>query len=161
MKISFFFRWYDLWVGAYYRRPTEDDDAALYICPLPMCGVKLSWPRTYTHFKCTPDMEVQEIDVSTLKTTDPTIAMMIGDAEKGPAGPVQYYGPTIPPIRWWQFWRWHLCKRYRRECEDASRRFHEDFGPPTEVDLYDGIMARLLPGGKKFMLKRTVVTEGE
>jgi hypothetical protein len=31
-----FFRWYDLWIGAYYDRA----GGALYICPLPMIGVR-------------------------------------------------------------------------------------------------------------------------
>lgn len=36
---EFFFRWYDLWVGAYWDRKTRE----LYVCPLPMVGVKLRW----------------------------------------------------------------------------------------------------------------------
>lgn len=30
-----FFRWYDLWIGAYWDRPQR----ILYVCPLPMVGV--------------------------------------------------------------------------------------------------------------------------
>jgi hypothetical protein len=33
MKISFFFAWYDLWVGAYYDRKNR----IIYVCPLPCC----------------------------------------------------------------------------------------------------------------------------
>lgn len=33
MKLSFFFAWYDLWVGAYYDRKVR----VLYVCPLPCC----------------------------------------------------------------------------------------------------------------------------
>lgn len=32
-----FFRWYDLWVGAYWDRANR----TLYVCPLPMIGVKV------------------------------------------------------------------------------------------------------------------------
>lgn len=41
MTLSFnlFFRWYDLWVGAYVDVPNR----TVYICPLPMFGVKVSW----------------------------------------------------------------------------------------------------------------------
>jgi hypothetical protein len=35
-RVRFFFRWYDLWIGAYYDR----DQRALYVCPLPMLGVR-------------------------------------------------------------------------------------------------------------------------
>ena len=38
MSIRPFFRWYDLWVGAYYDREAR----ALYVCPLPMFGVRIA-----------------------------------------------------------------------------------------------------------------------
>ena len=37
MKLTPFFRWYDLWVGAYWDRRQR----ALYICPIPMFGVRI------------------------------------------------------------------------------------------------------------------------
>lgn len=40
-KIKPFFRWYDLWVGAYIDR----DNNAIYICPLPTIGIKIEWWR--------------------------------------------------------------------------------------------------------------------
>ncbi len=39
LTISFFFRWYDLWIGLYIDKPNR----TLYICPLPMMGVKICW----------------------------------------------------------------------------------------------------------------------
>jgi hypothetical protein len=36
-KITPFFRWYDLWVGAY----VDTKGKALYLCPVPMLGVKV------------------------------------------------------------------------------------------------------------------------
>ena len=35
-----FFRWYDLWVGAYIDRPNR----TVYVCPLPMVGLKIVFP---------------------------------------------------------------------------------------------------------------------
>jgi hypothetical protein len=32
-RISFFFAWYDLWVGAFYDKHKK----RLYVCPLPCC----------------------------------------------------------------------------------------------------------------------------
>lgn len=32
-----FFRWYDFWVGVYY----DQKERTLYICPLPMLGIRL------------------------------------------------------------------------------------------------------------------------
>lgn len=37
-----FFRWYDLWIGAYLQ-VKESDAKAIYICPLPMIGIKIEW----------------------------------------------------------------------------------------------------------------------
>jgi hypothetical protein len=33
--MRFFFRWYNLWIGAYW----DSESRALYVCPLPMLGV--------------------------------------------------------------------------------------------------------------------------
>lgn len=41
-----FFRWYDLWIGAFYDRKQR----ALYICPLPMIGVRIGRSPT-AHFE--------------------------------------------------------------------------------------------------------------
>jgi hypothetical protein len=37
MKVSLFFAWYDLWIGAYYDRKNR----TLYVCPLPMIVIKI------------------------------------------------------------------------------------------------------------------------
>ena len=39
MRASLFFRWYDLWIGAYWDRASR----VLYVCPLPMVGVRVSF----------------------------------------------------------------------------------------------------------------------
>jgi len=41
MKISFFFAWYDLWVGAYWDRNFR----TLYICLLPCCVIRMVFDR--------------------------------------------------------------------------------------------------------------------
>jgi len=41
MKIEPFFRWYDLWVGAF----VDTSKKAVYICPVPMFGVKIIWGK--------------------------------------------------------------------------------------------------------------------
>jgi hypothetical protein len=37
MKITIFFAWYDFWIGWYY----DQKKATLYVCPLPMCAIKI------------------------------------------------------------------------------------------------------------------------
>jgi len=37
VSAKLFFRWYDLWVGVYIDRANR----TVYICPIPMCGVKV------------------------------------------------------------------------------------------------------------------------
>ena len=41
MKASVFFRWYDLWVGAYWDRSSR----TLYVCPLPTVGLKVVFKK--------------------------------------------------------------------------------------------------------------------
>jgi hypothetical protein len=38
--VSAFFRWYDLWIGAYWDREAK----VLYVCPVPMFGLKIKMP---------------------------------------------------------------------------------------------------------------------
>lgn len=38
MHVSFFFRWYDLWVGVY----IDQAQRTVYLCPVPMFGVKIT-----------------------------------------------------------------------------------------------------------------------
>ena len=38
MRIKPFFRWYDLWIGAH----IDTKKRAVYICPVPMFGAKLT-----------------------------------------------------------------------------------------------------------------------
>lgn len=45
LTISFFFRWYDLWIGLYIDAP----NCTLYLCPIPMFGVKIRWRFEATH----------------------------------------------------------------------------------------------------------------
>lgn len=42
-RVEFFFRWYDLWVGAYWDR----ENKALYVCPLPTLGVVIRFANLY------------------------------------------------------------------------------------------------------------------
>lgn len=56
--------------------------------------------------------------------------LMIGSSLKGPASAPVYIGPTIKPIRWYQFWRWHLRAEYNRQCEQAGADFKKYFGEP-------------------------------
>ena len=41
VRATFFFRWFDFWIGVYYDVPGRN----LYICPVPMFGVKISWGK--------------------------------------------------------------------------------------------------------------------
>jgi hypothetical protein len=42
-RISFFFTWYNMWIGAHYDRSKH----ILYICPLPCCviRIRLKWAK--------------------------------------------------------------------------------------------------------------------
>jgi hypothetical protein len=57
-KVEPFFRWYDLWIGAF----VDIRHHALYLCPLPMFGLKIS--------RCVPLVVVTE---RTLDETAPDL----------------------------------------------------------------------------------------
>lgn len=42
MMWNLFFRWFDLWIGAYVDVPGK----ALYVCPIPMFGIRIRWGLT-------------------------------------------------------------------------------------------------------------------
>lgn len=42
MRIKTFFRWYDLWIGMY----IDTKNKAVYVCPIPMFGIKVTWGST-------------------------------------------------------------------------------------------------------------------
>lgn len=42
MKITPFFRWYDIWIGIF----IDTKKRTVYVCPLPMVGVKVELPLT-------------------------------------------------------------------------------------------------------------------
>jgi hypothetical protein len=42
-KIRAFFAWYDFWIGFYWRK----ENRTLYICPLPMLVIALTFERTW------------------------------------------------------------------------------------------------------------------
>jgi hypothetical protein len=41
LKIKPFFRWYDLWIGLY----IDWSNKTVYICPIPMLGLKIDWRK--------------------------------------------------------------------------------------------------------------------
>lgn len=44
-----------------------------------------------------------------------------------------FIGTRIMPIRWWQFWRWHLIFKRRREIILSKRKFDEFLGSPKII----------------------------
>lgn len=40
-RVTVFFRWYDLWVGVF----VDVKSRVIYICPLPMVGVRIRYGR--------------------------------------------------------------------------------------------------------------------
>jgi hypothetical protein len=44
MKVSIFFAWFDLWIGAYY----DQKKRTLYFCLLPCCVIKLELAQRWT-----------------------------------------------------------------------------------------------------------------
>ena len=57
MKLNFFFRWFDIWMGLYIDRKNK----AVYICPVPMLGIKISWEQNSGPWKTSPTPYLREI----------------------------------------------------------------------------------------------------
>ena len=55
MRISAFFKWYDLWIGLY----IDIKGKAVYICPIPMFGIKIEYQRR-KKFPAGTDTECQD-----------------------------------------------------------------------------------------------------
>lgn len=76
-------------------------------------------------------VQVVEEDVTTFTPRIKSSLMgIVGPATDGPCPAPEYIGPSIPPVRWWQLWRYHQRDQYRRECRAARVRFEEVFGAP-------------------------------
>ena len=58
-----------------------------------------------------------------------TTGGIIGIPVPGHVPPPILLSPSIAPVRWFQFWRWHLAGRYRRELEESRRKYREFMGP--------------------------------
>ena len=54
MKISFFFAWYDAWLGFYYDRSRH----VLYVCPLPCFVFKISRNPSQRSADVTDSLEI-------------------------------------------------------------------------------------------------------
>lgn len=89
---------------------------------------------------------VTEIDLSdhVAEINGPRLAAFIGVADKGLVNTPKYYTPSIAPIRWWQFWRWHKIFQYRRECKKVFQDFIKDHGMPLPSDEYSKLAAKFI-----------------
>ncbi|MBD3405056.1 MAG: hypothetical protein GF411_02835 [Candidatus Lokiarchaeota archaeon] len=87
-----------------------------------------------------PEVFLKQVDVSESIKIDHYLSPICGISYQGPDNKPKFYGPSIEPIRWWQFWRWYLIPRYHRECKHAYDKFVEDFGQPRS----DNIMAKAM-----------------
>ena len=72
---------------------------------------------------------IKETDHSFSKLNFPGTIIL---SDKGPTIKPIFIGPKISKPKWFQFWRWHLILRYKRECRKASNRFDSMFGKPKK-----------------------------
>jgi hypothetical protein len=80
MKITPFFRWYDLWVGAYWDRKAR----TLYVCPLPTIGVALRFGPESTSvegdIRALVDMSTRDREVRVWRTKEGRYGARLGRA---------------------------------------------------------------------------------
>lgn len=80
-------------------------------------------------------INVEETDFSERKPQFPGNFAIGLNTEKGPINQTIYIGPTIDKPKWYQFWRWHLISRYKKECKEAEKKFLEVFGRPQKNNI--------------------------
>ncbi len=87
--------------------------------------------------KINPNVTVTEID-KTVYIPDSRnfglTAPYLSRCQRGPKNPLIFIGPTIERIKWWQFWRYHLIKQYKKEMKESREKFLEIFGQPYTPD---------------------------
>lgn len=81
-----------------------------------------------------PNVFATTVDVSEHKPIDNSelnhlLKLLTIDAKTGPKNSPNFHGPSISKPKWYQFWRWHLLPRYRRELKNTYKELEEDFGP--------------------------------
>ena len=74
---------------------------------------------------------IKEIDCSYAKSDVSDLFGFIINSDKGPINKPIYIGPTIRKPKWFQFWRWHLILRYKKECQQSIKKFNDTFGEPN------------------------------
>jgi len=91
----------------------------------------LFWRTT----KVNPNITITEID-KTVHIPDPKNLGIIMSSEKGPLKPPILIGAnvTIEPIRWWQFWKYHLIKKRKQQLKEATEEFIKIFGQPRKLN---------------------------
>jgi len=69
LRVTPFFRWYDIWIGAF----IDVSKRTIYVCPLPMLGLKIELPRradTCVHGRTGP---ILCIDCVELESAEPFV----------------------------------------------------------------------------------------
>ena len=71
---------------------------------------------------------IKETDHSFSKLNFPGTIIL---SDKGPTIKPIFIGPKISKPKWFQFWRWHLILRYKKECQQSIKKFDDTFGEPN------------------------------
>ena len=58
--------------------------------------------------------------------------LVIGSTTRGPHSIPIIIRPKISPISWWEFWRWHLISKRRKQVKECIKKIHNIFGEPNE-----------------------------
>jgi len=91
--------------------------------------MEISWPWKSKKYK-KPSVTVKHVD-TTIHIPHQSEHQTILNCLTPPKSKIIFIGTSINRIKWYQFWRWHLVKQYKKECEEAKQKFIDTFGSPT------------------------------
>lgn len=69
--------------------------------------------------------------LSTVKLTDCNSGLFSIIHKKEPSSqPIEIFGSKIKPVKWWEFWRYYLIAKRKKELKVAHNKFISIFGNP-------------------------------
>lgn len=57
-----------------------------------------------------------------------TVLGLVGNSQTGPKLNIINLVPETKPIKWWEFWRYHLITQYNHEVKQSKEEFKRIYG---------------------------------
>lgn len=78
--------------------------------------------------KVTPNVSIQEKDMSVVLNDDAPKRKLFFSSTTGPLKGPYLLGKDLITVRWYQFWRWHLIPEAKRRRDAFKEELNQFFG---------------------------------